>query len=437
MGGDCLNVGCVPSKAMIRSARAAADVREAIRFGVETTSLPRVDFEVVMERMRRLRSGISHHDSAARFKELGVDVFLGQAHFRDRKSIDVEGAIVPFKKAVIATGARASHPPIPGLSETGFLTNETVFSLTELPGTLAVIGAGPVGCELAQAFQRFGSTVFLLEAKKQILGREDCDAVKIVREALTRDGVTLALGCSIHDVRKVDEKKVIRFEDDCPPVEVDEILVGTGRIPNIDNLNLESAGVDYDSRRGVKVNDKLQTSAPHIYAAGDVCSPYKFTHTADAMARIVIQNSLFFGRKKTSDLTIPWCTYTDPEIAHVGLSEREAEERGIEVNTFTQHFSGVDRAIADGEENGLLKVHLKAGSDQILGATIVARHAGDIISELTVAMSQGVGLGKLSGVIHPYPTQAEAIRKAADAFNRTRLTPLVRKLFQKWLTWTR
>jgi pyruvate/2-oxoglutarate dehydrogenase complex dihydrolipoamide dehydrogenase (E3) component len=437
MGGDCLNVGCVPSKALIRSARAAADVRDAKQFGVAIRSQPNVEFAVVMERMRRLRSGISHHDSATRFKKLGVDVFLGQAHFRDNNSIDVDGAVLPFKKAVIATGARASHPPIPGLSETGFLTNETVFSLTELPASFAVIGAGPIGCELAQAFRRFGSKVSLLEAKKQILSREDRDAATIIQEALVRDGVELVLGCRIQEVRKVGEKKFIRFENGCTDLEVDEILVGTGRTPNVEGLNLESVGVEYDLQTGLQVNERLQTSNPRIYAAGDVCFPYKFTHTADAMARIVIQNSLFLGRKKTSDLVIPWCTYTDPEIAHVGLYEKEAQDQGIEVNTFTQPFSGVDRAIADGEENGLLKVHVKAGSDQILGATLVARHAGDIISELTLAMSVGTGLGKLSSVIHPYPTQAEAIRKAADAFNRTRLTPFVKRVFTKWLTWTR
>ncbi len=437
MGGDCLNVGCIPSKALIRSARAAADVRDAHEFGVVNGGRPEVDFAAAMERMRRLRSGISKHDSVSRFQELGVDVFLGEARFSGRSSIEVAGKTLRFKKAVIATGARAAHPPIPGLSEAGFLTNETVFSLTRLSRRLAVIGAGPIGCELAQVFQRFGSRVSLLEARKQILTREDPDAAAIVQQAFLKDGINLVMGCKIREVKKIGEKKVISFEDDCPDLEIDEILVGAGRAPNVDMLNLESVGVEYDLRTGVQVNEKLQTGNPRIYAAGDVCFPYKFTHTADAMARMVIQNALFLGRKKTSDLIIPWCTFTDPEIAHVGMYELDAQQKGIEVITFMQPFSTVDRAIADGEEEGFVKVHVKAGTDRILGATVVARHAGEIITELTLAMNLGAGLGKLSSVIHPYPTQAEAIRKTADSFNRTRLTPFVKKLFAKWLAWTR
>jgi pyruvate/2-oxoglutarate dehydrogenase complex dihydrolipoamide dehydrogenase (E3) component len=259
----------------------------------------------------------------------------------------------------------------------------------------------------------------------------------VVQNAFVKDGVNLVLGCKISEVRKTGSKKLIRFENGCPDLEVHEILVGTGRTPNVEGLGLETVGVEYDLRNGVQVNEKLQTSNPRIYAAGDVCFPYKFTHTADAMARIVIQNSLFLGRKKTSNLIIPWCTYTDPEIAHVGLYESEAKNQGIEVTTFVQPFSGVDRAITDGEGEGFLKVHVKAGSDQIIGATLVARHAGDLISELTLAMNLGAGLGQISSVIHPYPTQAEVIRKAADAYNRTRLTPRVKSLFKKWLAWIR
>jgi pyruvate/2-oxoglutarate dehydrogenase complex dihydrolipoamide dehydrogenase (E3) component len=437
LGGDCLNVGCVPSKALIRSARAAADARNAREFGVTTEGPVQVDFPAVMERMRRLRSGISKHDSADRFRKLGVDVFLGEARFIGKNTVEVAGKSLRFRKAVIATGARAAHPPIPGLSEVGYLTNETVFSLTRLPPRLAVIGAGPIGCELAQAFQRFGSEVSLLEAQKQILTREDPDAAAIVQDALVKDGLKLVLGCRIGEVRKVRDEKVISFENDCPDLHVDEILVGAGRIPNVEKLNLKLVDVEYDLRSGVRVTERLQTSNSRIFAAGDVCFPYKFTHTADATARIVIQNALFPGRKKTSDLIIPWCTYTDPEVAHVGMYEAQARKKGIEVDTYLQPFESVDRAIADGEEEGFVKVHVKSGTDQILGATIVARHAGEMITELTLAMNLGAGLGKLSSVIHPYPTQAEAIRKAADAYNRTRLTPTVQRLFRKWLAWTR
>lgn len=300
-----------------------------------------------------------------------------------------------------------------------------------------MIGAGPIGCELSQAFRRFGSQVSVLEAQNRILTREDPDAALIVQKALTRDGVNLVLGCRISAVNRVGSQKVISFEDDCPDLHVDEILVGAGRVPNVEELNLGGVGVDYDARTGVQVNERLQTTNPAIYAAGDVCFPFKFTHTADAMARMVIQNALFLGRKKTSDLIIPWCTYTDPEIAHAGMYEADARKQGIEVDTIVQSFDSVDRAITDGEAEGFVKVHLKAGTDRILGATIVARHAGEMISELTLAMSLGAGLGKLSGVIHPYPTQAEAIRKTADAYNRTRLTPFVKAVLQQWLSWTR
>jgi pyruvate/2-oxoglutarate dehydrogenase complex dihydrolipoamide dehydrogenase (E3) component len=437
MGGDCLNVGCVPSKALIRSARAAADVREAHRFGVVEVGDVRVDFPAVMERMRRLRSGISKHDSAERFRSLGVDVFLGPARFVGSNIVEAAGRALRFKKAVIATGARAAEPPIPGLAEAGFLTNETVFSLTELPRRLAVIGAGPIGCELAQAFSRFGSEVSLLEAKDRILGREDPDAVEILQGAFLKEGVRMFLGCRIREVRMIGAEKVIVFDGDCPDLRIDEILVGAGRIPNVEELNLEAAEVKYDARTGVGVNEYLQTTNPKIYAAGDVCFPYKFTHTADAMARIVVQNALFFGRKRTRDLIIPWCTYTDPEVAHVGMYEAEAVRAGIPVQSFSQPLAGVDRAVTDGEEAGFVKILVKKDTDRILGATIVARHAGDMISEVTLAMNLGAGLGRLSSVIHPYPTQAEAIRKVADAYNRTRLTPFVKRVFDRWLAWVR
>lgn len=439
LGGDCLNVGCVPSKCLIRSARALADVRDAHEFGVELSDGFRADFRAVMKRMRQLRAEISRHDSAERFQKLGVDVFLGAARFADERQVEVGGKKLRFSKAVIATGARASAPPIPGLEEAGYLTNETVFSLTELPGRLAVIGAGPLGAELAQAFRRFGSDVSVLEMREQILTREDPDAAGIIQEAFVREGITLLLGCNVLDIRKNGSEKVIRFEHEggCPELPVDEILVAAGRSPNVEGLNLEAVGVDYDAKVGVKVNDRLQTTNRRIYAVGDVCFKYKFTHTADALARIAIENTLFWGRKKAADLIIPWCTYTDPEIAHVGMYERDARQAGIEVDTYVQELKDVDRAVTDGERDGFVKVHVKKGTDKILGATIVTRHAGEMISEITLAMENGVGLGKISRVIHPYPTQAEGIRKLGDAYRRTRLTPFVKRLFEHWLAWTR
>ena len=439
MGGDCLNVGCVPSKALISSARAIADVRDVHKLGVHVPDGSRLDFGAVMERMRRLRAGISHHDSAKRFSGLGVDMFIGEAKFTGRDTVEVGGKTLRFAKACIATGARAAAPTIPGLAEAGYLTNETVFSLTELPRRLAVIGGGPIGCELAQSFARFGSQVTLLEMGKQILSREDQDAAAIVTESLSRDGVQFCFDANITSVRKTGNEKILAIETPAGAEEltVDELLVGAGRAPNVNGLGLETAGVEFDQRTGVKVNDKLQTANKNIYAAGDICFPYKFTHTADAMARLVIGNALFFGGGKTSALHIPWCTYTDPEIAHVGLYEHDAKQRGIEVDTFTVAMDTVDRAILEGRTDGFLKVHVKKGTDKILGATLVAAHAGEMISEITLAITAGIGLGTIAKTIHPYPTTAEIIKKAADAYNRTRLTPGVKRLFDTILRWRR
>ncbi|PIV82987.1 MAG: mercuric reductase [Nitrospirae bacterium CG_4_10_14_3_um_filter_53_41] len=439
LGGDCLNVGCVPSKCLIRSSRAAVDVLGAEDFGIKIPEGVQVDFEKVMERMRRLRSRISVHDSAKRFQELGVDVFLGQARFISPDAVDVEGKTLRFKKGVIATGARAVVPPVPGLNEAGFLTNETVFNLTERPERLAVFGAGPLGCELAQAFQRLGSQVTIIEQAPQFLTREDPDAARILSDAFRKEGIDVRLNTRVDRVGLDGREKTIHLKTDGKEsiVVVDEILVGAGRAPNVEGLNLEAAGVVYDPRKGVTVNDRLQTANPRIYAAGDVCLTHKFTHTADATARIVIQNALFMGRKKQSAITIPWCTYTDPEIAHVGMYERDAKGKGIEVDTFIRPLKEVDRAVTDGEEEGFVKVHVKKGTDQILGATIVARHAGEMISEITLAMAAGMGLSRIANVIHPYPTQAEAIRQTGDLYNKTRLTPLVKSLMSRWLSWTR
>ena len=294
--------------------------------------------------------------------------------------ITVDGRTIQFKRAVIATGGRAAAPPIEGLAETGYLTNETVFSLTELPRRLLVIGAGPIGCELSQAFARFGSQVYLLEAAGQILTREDRDAAERVERALRRDDVRIISSCKISRVSKQGTDKLVELEceGECRTIVVDEVLVAVGRAGNVEGIGLEAAGVDYDPSRGLLVNDHLRTTNPRIFAAGDCCFRYKFTHTADALARIVIQNALFglpFMKKKASALTIPWCTYTDPEIAHVGMYKQDAEARGIRVRTFVQELRELDRAILDGEDDGFIKVHVKDGTDEILGSTIVASHA--------------------------------------------------------------
>lgn len=439
LGGDCLNVGCVPSKSIISAARVAAICCEAGRFGIHVAvAVPpnRVegDFSAVMERMRSIRAKISHHDSAKRFSELGIDLFFGDASFSGTDSIDVAGKRLYFAKAVIATGARAADPELPGLKEAGYLTNETVFNLTQRPARLACIGGGPIGCELSQAFRRLGCELALFHRNSHLLDREDADASEIIQNTFIREGIQLFLNAKLirvtKDATKDGMEKTLFFVENGVErsVTVDEILVGAGRVPNIEGLNLESVGVKGDAKQGVWVDDYLQTTNPRIFAAGDICMERKFTHAADAAARIVLQNALFFKSKKVSDLVIPHCTYTDPEIAHVGIYEGD---------TFIRRLCEVDRAITDGETDGFVKIHVKKGTDKIVGATLVARHAGEMISEITLAMMGGVGLGKLAQVIHPYPTQAEGIKQAADAYNRTRLTPFIKTLFSRWLAFKR
>jgi pyruvate/2-oxoglutarate dehydrogenase complex dihydrolipoamide dehydrogenase (E3) component len=441
LGGDCLNVGCVPSKAVIRSARAVRELREAAALGVRAPGPPEVDFGAVMERVRRVRAELAPHDSAARFSgELGVDVFFGPARFTAPDAVAVDGQVLRFTRAVVATGGRPATPPIPGLAETGFLTNETVFALTARPGRLAVIGGGPIGCELAQAFRRLGVAVTVLEAGTQLLGQEDPDAAALVHGALARDGVRIVLGADVTRVAPGEGGKRLEYRAGGVDgaVLADEILVATGRAPNVEGLGLEVAGIRHTAA-GIEVDDRLRTSNPRVYAAGDVCLPWRFTHAADEAARIVVQNALFgiAGVRRASRLVMPRCTYTDPEVAHVGLSEREARTRGIALDTFVQDLRRVDRAVIDGEREGFVKVHVRKGTGRLLGATIVARHAGDMIGELTLALAANVRLGALAGVIHPYPTRAAAIRQVADQFRRTRLTPRARKVLGAWLRWTR
>ena len=438
MGGDCLNVGCVPSKGIIRAARAAHDAVNGAAFGIRHGAQPEIGFGAAMERMRRLRAGISRHDSVERFSKLGVDVFIGDGRFADQGSVDVDGKRLKFDRAVIATGARAAEPPIVGLKETGFFTNETIFTLTELPRRLAVIGAGPIGCELAQSFQRFGSAVTLLTDGAEILPKEDRDAAAIVRRQIETDGVQIITGVKIQRTASRNGAKTLSMTvgDQALELDCDSILVSVGRTPNLENLGLDAAGVRY-GLRGVEVDERLRTSNGKIFAAGDICSRYQFTHAADAMARIVIANALFLARRKVTDLIMPWCTYTDPEIAHVGFYEKDARTAGFDVSTITQSLGDVDRAILDGEAEGFARVHYDKKTGKILGGTIVARHAGEMLGELTLAITAKRSVGVLSSTIHSYPTQAEALRKIGDAYMRTKLTPTVKKIFAKWLEWRR
>ena len=449
MGGDCLNTGCVPSKALLAAAKRAQAIRSAAGYGISPGADDvQIEFDQVMRRMRELRAAIAPHDSVARFTELGVDVHLGSARFVDHHSVEVAShkghtQRLEFSKAVIATGARAAIPGIEGLSEIDVLTNETLFSLETLPARLGVIGAGPIGCEMAQAFARLGSRVILFGRGPAILPREDRDAAQCVQNQLQRDGVQLELGSPVSQVRLVDGEVEVCVDQHNPPRchRVSHLLLATGRAANVEDLELQRAGIEYD-RKGVRVNDFLQTSNPRVFAAGDVCSEFQFTHAADFQARIVLQNALFavgpLGRKRASRLRIPWATYTSPELAHVGLTAEEAERQGIAVDTFEQSMAGNDRAMLESlpaqAPEGFVRVHTRRGSDQIVGATVVGEQAGELISEITLAMNCGAGLSKIGSSIHPYPTRSDAIRRLGDQFNRTRLTPMSRRVLG-WLRW--
>lgn len=434
-GGDCLNFGCVPSKAVIRAARAWHDARTAAaRFGG-----PRMtddgEFATVMARMRGLRADISPVDGVERFRSLGIDVFLGDAAFTAPDAITVNDTVLRFRRAVIATGARAARPPIPGLADTPYDTNESIFSLTERPTRLVVIGGGPIGAELAQSFARFGSAVTLVHADAHVLPRDDADAAAVVSASLQADGVRLVHKASVervlHDGRQF---RVHLSGHGAPPVlEADRVLVATGRTPNVDGLGLDVAGIRF-TPKGVTVDDRLRTSNTRVYAIGDVSSALQFTHVADAQARLVVANALFFGigGGRASALVIPRVTYTDPEVAHVGMTVEEAAAQRLRIDTIQVKLEDNDRARLDDEPHGFLKVHLAAGTDRMVGATLVAAHAGEMIGEMAIAITNRLGLGAVGKTIHAYPTQAEVFRRAADAWRKRAFTSRARQFFALW-----
>ncbi|HXN72520.1 MAG TPA: mercuric reductase [Candidatus Acidoferrales bacterium] len=435
-GGACFNVGCIPSKAIIRTSRAYAEMRDAETFGAQVPTGISVDFRAAMERMRRVRARTSRRVSAHRLSSAGVDVYFGEARFVARDAIEVDGKRLRFKSALVASGARPKPPSIPGIEATGYLTNENVWDLTECPRRLLVLGGGPLGCELAQAFCRLGSEVSIAQDEPMFLGNEERDAAQILSDSLARDGIGIHLNTQTVNVRTQGNEKIVELvsQDYKFTLTVDHILVGIGSAPNVEGMNLETAGVQYDKDGGIATNDYLQTSNPRIYAAGDVCSEKKFPHIEVAAASLVINNALFWSREKLSALAIPWCTYTDPEIAHIGLYVKEARARRIPVKTFVVMMSDVDRAITDGEDDGFVKIHVREGTDEILGATVAASHAGEMISEISLAMNAKIGLGALARVNHPYPTQAQAITLAANAYLATQHSPFRSWLRKQWLS---
>lgn len=429
LGGDCLNWGCVPSKALLRSAHAAASARAGSPLGFEGTA--EVDFAAVMERMRRIRAGIGPHDSAARLKRDGIDVFLGDAAFTGPDTLEVNGTTLRFARCCIATGARASVPPIPGIDAVEPLTNEGLFSLTEQPRRLVVVGAGVIGCEMAQAFARLGTRVSLIDGSERVLSREEPDASALVAAQLVADGVQLHLGTSVDRFERAGDERIAVLGDGTR-VAGDTVLIAVGRRPNLD-LELEKANVRF-GRHGIEVDDFLRTSNPAIYAAGDVIGQAQFTHAADHQARIVITNALFFGRSRVSKLVIPRVTYTHPEVAAVGLSADEAAKDPA-LTAWTVELSETDRGRTDGDV-GYCRVWADAGG-RIHGASIVGEGAGELLAPLTLAMTHGLGLKHLASTIHPYPTRSEVVFKVASAWNKTRMKPWMATLLRKLLAWRR
>jgi pyruvate/2-oxoglutarate dehydrogenase complex dihydrolipoamide dehydrogenase (E3) component len=386
-----------------------------------------------MDRMRRRRLALAPHDSIQRLTSLDIDVFLGHARFTGTREVGVGADRLRFRRAVLATGSTPAVPPIDGLAGTPFLTSDSVFSLTSLPRRLLVVGAGPVGCELAQAFARFGSRVTLCDLRPRVLANDEPDASAIVARALTADGVQLALGCRLVRTRTSDGGVVLQFEQgaggEIHEVAGDQILIAAGRLPAVSDLDLDRAGIDV-THQGIVIDDRLRTSNRRVFAAGDVCARFQFTHAADAMARIVVQNALFLGRRRASALTIPWCTYTDPQVAHVGESASAAAggaPAAIEVP-----LSAVDRAVLDGETDGFLRVYHRHG--RLTGCTIVSSVAGDLIGMASHLVRTRARLTDLSATVFPYPTQADAFRKAGDAYRRSRVTPRVRRVFASYFT---
>lgn len=419
MGGDCLNVGCVPSKAILTYAEEhdAPQFEEALRFA------------------RKIRADIAPHDSVERYSEQGVDVYLGAGEFIDEQSVRVGEQVLTGRRFLISTGARAAIPPIPGLSDSNPLTNETLFDLTEQPATLGILGAGVIGCEMAQAFSKLGTEVHLFELADEVLPLEDREAAQVMRSALEQAGIHLHTGFGVQSIAEEAGQSVVTTEEGSFPV--DRILVALGRRPNTDSLGLDKAGVSVDQQGFIETDEKLRSSNKKIYAAGDCTSRKQFTHNADAQARVVVQNALFAPTAAVTSHVVPRCIYTQPELAAVGLGERELREQGLEFDTFKFELGELDRGRVQQDQISFAKVFTKKGTDKLLGATVIGKDAGEQIAPLTILMANELGLSALGKTIFPYPTRSEYLKRLADAYNRTRMTPTVANLFKKWLSFTK
>lgn len=435
IGGDSTNIGCVPSKTIIRSGRLCSDVRQARHFGVEVPEAGPCSVSA-LERVRKVQARISRADSAACLTDEGIDLFFGAARFADHRSLRIGDKTIRFVRAIVATGGTLRPPDVPGLAEIGYVTVETLFNRDSLPRKMMMIGGGPLGCEMAQALARLGVDIVLVQSAPKFLPREERDAAQLLSEALARDGIEVHLNTTAVSARQTAQGKEVALSTGGDPfaITVDEVMIGVGRMPRIADLDLDVAGIAADPETGIRVDDFMRTTNRRVFAAGDVCGKYMFTHVAEAGARLAVHNALFFGRRRFSRLTIPWCTFTDPEIAHVGLYADQAISKGIAIKTYTILMHEVDRALTDGEETGFVKIHVRQGSDRILGATVVARHAGEMLNEITLAMEHGIGLCALSRVIHAYPTQSAAIKAAADACVADRQVPRLRQMSSRWMS---
>ena len=438
MGGDCLNTGCVPSKALIRSAKFVAQQKRATELGMKSATVD-FDFADVMERIQRVIKTIEPHDSVDRYRDLGVDVVEGEAKITSPYTVEVNGQTLTTRNIVIATGARPFVPPLPGLDEVGYLTSDNIWNLREQPKRLVVLGGGPIGSELAQSFARLGSQVIQVELGDRLMGREDPDVSEVVMQRFKTEGIDVRTGHQAKAFCIENGEKVLICESDGQEVRIpfDQVLIALGRAANITGFGLEELGVTVN--RTVTVNELLQTNFPNIFAAGDVAGPYQFTHTAAHQAWYAAVNSLFSGFKsfKVDYRVIPWATFTDPEVARVGLNETEAKEKGIEYEMTTYGIDDLDRAIADEEAHGFIKVLTVPGKDRILGVTIVGEHSGDLIAEYVTAMKHGLGLNKILGTIHIYPTMAEANKYVAGNWKRAHAPQRLLAWVERFHNWRR
>lgn len=440
MGGDCLNTGCVPSKALIRSGRMMAYLHRAKEYGIDDAA-GTINFKAVMARVQNVIKAIEPHDSVERFTSLGVECIIGDAMIESPYTVIVNGRTINTKSIIIASGARPLVPPIPGLETVDYVNSDTVWGLTELPPRLLVVGGGPIGCELAQAFSNLGSKVTQVDMAPRIMPREDIEVSATVMQQFEKDGIDVLVDHKLLKFEKIDGENWMEAEHAGETVRVpfDCVLLAIGRKPNVEGFGLENLEMPLTPQGTVKVNDALQTAYPNIYACGDVAGPYQFTHMASYQAWFATLNAMLGGlwRSKVNYRVVPWATFTDPEVARVGLSEQDAIEQKIPYDVTRYDLDDLDRALADGEAHGFVKVLTVPGKDKILGATIVGYHAGEMIGEFVFAMTHNMGLGKISAVTHIYPTSLEANKFTAGAWRNARLPHKYFPLLEKYFRWRR